>query len=228
MRIHYIQHVPFEELGFLKVLIEKQDFKLSVTKVFENVSFPAMDQFDALIIMGGPMSVHDSDLYSWLIKEKIFIKEAINHNKKILGICLGAQLIAEVLGASVFPNSVKEIGWFSVDFSKTFINYINEEKQNHHVFHWHYETFNLPTGAFPIASSQYCENQGFMLGENILALQFHIEMMRDNVFSIVKHCKDEIKDSATIQTEDEILNNESYFNNIHYLTQKIFCRFFAC
>jgi len=228
MRIHYIQHVPFEELGYFKVLIEKQGFKLSVTKVFEDTSFPDMDKFDALIIMGAPMSVYDLELYPWLVQEKIFIKEAIDNNKKILGICLGAQLIAEALNALVFPNPVKEIGWFPVEFSKTFINYIDEANYNHYVFHWHGETFDLPTGAFRIASSQHCENQGFMFGENILALQFHVEMMKNNISSIIDNCSDEIQLSPTIQTEEEILNNESYFHNIHNLTQKIFSRFFAC
>jgi GMP synthase (glutamine-hydrolysing) len=145
MRIHYLQHVPFEEPGFFKEWSEAKDYQFTGTKFFEDDTLPALDDIDWLIIMGGPMSIYDEIIYPWLTKEKAYVKAAIEKGKTVIGVCLGAQIIADVLGASVYKNNYKEIGWFPVK------KIISEEKnifsdlpEEFLAFHWHGETFDLP------------------------------------------------------------------------------------
>lgn len=124
----------------------------------------------------------------------------------VLGVCLGAQLIAAALGARVFANPVKEIGWFPVypvaaPDSSTFV-FPPAAK----VFHWHGETFNLPPGATCIARSEGCEIQAFQVGNSVIGLQFHLETTAESAQQIVAHCSDELVVSQYVQTEDEILS----------------------
>ena len=114
MHIHILQHVNFETPGLISNWIEKKGHSFSITNFRQGDSLPGFDSFDMLIILGGPMSVHDEDKYTWLKQEKNFIRESINLNKKVLGICLGAQLIADVLGAKVHNMASPEIGWFKI------------------------------------------------------------------------------------------------------------------
>lgn len=112
MKIHYFQHVPFEGPSGIRLWADQYGHKLAGTRFFKNEPLPDIEKTDALVIMGGPMSVHDENRYPWLQREKAFIRECITQEKKVLGICLGAQLIADVLGAKVVPMMQKEIGWF--------------------------------------------------------------------------------------------------------------------
>ena len=114
MRIHYFQHVPFEGLGSIEDWIRSEGYDLFSTRFYRNDPLPELDRIDWLIVMGGPMGANDDHIYPWLAAEKKFIGEAIKKGVRILGICLGAQLIASVLGARVYPNAHKEIGWFHV------------------------------------------------------------------------------------------------------------------
>ena len=114
MKVHVLQHLPFEDLGNIHPLLKLRKAQISYTHFFENPQLPAPDGFDLIIIMGGSMSVNDETEYPWLKEEKQFIREAIHRNISILGVCLGAQLIASALGSRVYRNSNKEIGWFPV------------------------------------------------------------------------------------------------------------------
>lgn len=114
MRIHCLQHVPFEEAEEIAGWAEVKGHELTTTRLYENQALPAIRDFDMLVVMGGPMGVYDEALYSWMTAEKSFIKDAIHSHKLTLGICLGAQLIAEQIGGEVYPNKWKEIGWFPV------------------------------------------------------------------------------------------------------------------
>jgi GMP synthase-like glutamine amidotransferase len=117
MRIHSLQHVPFEDIGSLAQEIATKGHSLSTTHWYKGDSAPALDSFDVLIVMGGPMGVYDDDIYPWLTAEKELIAKAIAADKKVLGICLGAQLIAYVLGAKVTRNVHREIGWFPLQIN---------------------------------------------------------------------------------------------------------------
>ena len=146
MRVHYLKHVPFEGLGAILPWLKERECQVSLTQLYHDEPLPSINDIDWLIVLGGPMSVHDESKYSWLKAEKYFIGQAIETGKAILGVCLGSQLIADVLGSKVYKNPEPEIGWFPIKLS---------EKAARHdlgkllppqaeVFHWHGETFDLP------------------------------------------------------------------------------------
>ena len=206
MRAHYLQHVPFEGLGSIETWLKHRGYEITCTRLFDTEPLPSIDTIDLLIIMGGPMSVNDEQIYPWLAQEKAFIQRAIETGNPVLGICLGAQLIASAMDAKVFPNPAKEIGWFPIHSVKS-----NEEKafsfpEELDVFHWHGETFSLPAGAVRIAESRGCENQAFQLGRHVIGLQFHLETTPDSARAIVENCDDELIDGEYIQAAAAILS----------------------
>jgi GMP synthase-like glutamine amidotransferase len=211
MKIHCIQHVKFETPGTITEWIERKNHFLSTTHLYENESFPATDTFDLLIVMGGPMNIYEYEKYPWLREEKAFLEKTIAAEKAVLGICLGAQLLANVLKAKVFKNNYKEIGWFPVSA-------IKEEKSEIYIlegipdeftaFHWHGDTFNLPEGARWIFKSKACKNQGFIYEDRIMGLQFHLEMSEKTIRNVIENCKDEITEGEYIQSKDEMLDRK--------------------
>jgi GMP synthase-like glutamine amidotransferase len=209
LRIHYFQHVAYEGPGSIEEWVSKSGHLLTSTKFFENQSLPQISDIDWLIIMGGSMSVHDEERFHWLITEKQFIRQAIEAGKKVLGICLGSQLISDVLGARVFKNREKEIGWFDIDFSSSsksgtlFSGF--GDRQN--VFHWHGDTFDLPEKAVLIASSAACRNQAYVLNRKVLALQFHLETTERSLQQMIENGRGELSSGKYIQTEKEIIKN---------------------
>ena len=152
------------------------------------------------------MSVNDEDKFPWLVSEKQFIREVIKSGKLVLGICLGAQLIASAMGARIFPNTVKEIGWFPIHAVHSNDGSVFRFPPSETVFHWHGETFDLPPEAIRLAKSEVCENQAFQLGKSVIGLQFHLETTPESAREIISHCRDELVASTFIQTEDEILS----------------------
>lgn len=206
MRAHYIQHVPFEGLGSIEAWLHTNHYDITSTKLYDGEILPAITGIDLLIVLGGPMSVNDERTYPWLILEKNFINKMINAGKSVLGICLGAQLIANSMGCEVFPNTLKEIGWFPVKglTSKSDSTFHFPEEIT--VFHWHGETFNLPIGAVHLAESKTCKNQAFQIGSHVIGLQFHLETTSITAQGIVHNCRDELTEEQFIQSEEEILS----------------------
>ncbi|MBN2275983.1 MAG: type 1 glutamine amidotransferase [Bacteroidales bacterium] len=214
IKINYLQNAPFEGLGYIETWAEKNHCQLTATKLFENTLLPDIHDFDWLIIMGGPMSVHDEAIYPWLIKEKQFIKSALDAKKSIIGICLGSQLIAEVSGSKVYPNIKKEIGWFPVTVTKNAKEYslFNTIPESFLAMHWHGDTFDLPEGAIHLMQSEICTNQAFIYKERVLGLQFHLEFTPESLKDIINHCRHELIQDETVQSEEEILKNASLCN----------------
>jgi GMP synthase-like glutamine amidotransferase len=206
MRAHYLQHVPFEGLGSIETWLSNAGYEITSTRLFESDGLPEIEEVDLLVIMGGPMSVNDEVDYPWLVEEKSFIKKAIDAGKPVLGICLGAQLIAGSLGAEVLPNAEKEIGWFPVRSVDADNHSVFRFPKQTDVFHWHGETFTLPPGAIRIAQSKACDNQAFQIGANVIGLQFHLETTPVSAQAIVENCRDELVDGDYIQTETDILS----------------------
>jgi GMP synthase-like glutamine amidotransferase len=206
MRAHYFQHVPFEGLGSIEPWLQNAGYEISSTQFFDSGGLPEIGDIDLLVIMGGPMSVNDETEHPWLVKEKNFIRSAVEAGKPVLGICLGAQLIANVMGCKVFPNSVKEIGWFPVEAVESENASVLRFPEETIVFHWHGETFNLPKGAVQLAKSKGCENQAFQIGRNVIGLQFHLETTPVSAQEIVENCRDDLVDGKYIQSETEILS----------------------
>ncbi|MEE9911701.1 MAG: gamma-glutamyl-gamma-aminobutyrate hydrolase family protein [Deltaproteobacteria bacterium] len=206
MRAHFFQHVPFEGLGCIGPWLEAAGFEITSTRFFESTDLPDPKKTDLLVVMGGPMSVNDEGEYPWLVSEKQFIREAIDSGVPVLGICLGAQLIASASGARVYRNPVKEIGWFPIRGISSNDRSVFSFPPSVHVFHWHGETFDLPPGAIRLAESDGCENQAFQFGKSVIGLQFHLETTPEAARDIVSHCRDELSPSQNIQTEQEILS----------------------
>jgi len=205
MRAHCFQHVAFEGPGSIESWLQANGYALSSTRFFESAVLPDPDALDLLVVMGGPMSVNDEDLYPWLAAEKRFVREFIAAGKTVLGVCLGAQMIASALGARVFANREKEIGWFPVRAVGADDGSLFRFPPAETVLHWHGETFDLPAGAIRLASSEGCENQAFQIGGRVIGLQFHLETTPASLREIVANCREELVPARFVQTEEEIL-----------------------
>ena len=217
MNVHYFQHVEFEDLGIIETWMKATSAQVSATKFYKDTSIPKINKIDWLIVLGGPMSVHDEQTYPWLKAEKKFIVEAIENGKIVLGICLGAQLLAYALGADVFPNRNREIGWFPIEgVAQRESSGLKSIVPSHmEVFHWHGDTFDLPTNAVHLARSEGCENQAFCIGERVLGLQFHLEVTPFTVKSLIERCKNDLTTGRYIQSGEEMLSDPSRFHHIH-------------
>ena len=217
MNLHYFQHVPFEGLGSIERWARAVGHAISATRFHCGDAVPRLDDVDWLVVMGGPMSVHDESVYPWLAEEKRFIGQAIAAGKPVLGICLGAQLIAAVLGARVYRNRQKEIGWFPIqiteDASHSALGLVRPEQLE--AFHWHGDTFDLPPGAVHLARSEACEHQAFALGDRVLALQFHLETTPESAAALIEHCGDELVPAPGIQSATAMMADPQRFQGVN-------------
>lgn len=223
MRIHYLQHVPFEGLASIEQWLTTKDHILSGTKFYNGDTLPSVDHLDWVIVMGGPMNIYENDKYPWLTWEKHFLEEAIKKNKIVIGICLGSQLIADVLGSKVYKGQEKEIGWYPIEVTIEAQNYpvCASFSASSPVFHWHGDTFDLPAGAVRLAYSEVCANQAFIYGDRVLGLQFHLESTQDSVRQIIENCASELVVGKYIQKPKEMLARDNYFSNINTAMSKI-------
>jgi GMP synthase-like glutamine amidotransferase len=214
VRVHWLQHVPFEGLGSIAAWLEARQARVTLTRLFAGPALPDPVDLDWLIVMGGPMSVNDEALHPWLRDEKRFIAEAISRGVTVLGICLGAQLIAGCLGARVYRNPQPEIGWFPVERTvpKRPGGAANWLPRTCTVFHWHGETFDLPPGTQQIARSEACENQGFALGTRVIGLQFHLETTPGSARAMLEAGRAEVVPARWIQPEKDILAESGRFD----------------
>ena len=219
MRIHYFQHVPFESPANILNWAKERGHSITGTHLYKNQPFLDFSSFDMLVVMGGPMGVYDDDKYPFLKREKVFIENAINLGKKVLGVCLGAQLIADVLGAKVYKNKYKEIGWFPVNLTEEGKqSYIFKNLPDEFTpFHWHGDTFDLPRGARRIAYNQATQNQAFEIDGRIVGLQFHLETTKESAKELIKNSQEELKEKGKyIQSPEEMLSKDDYFTLIKY------------
>lgn len=206
MRAHAFLHVKFEGLGVIEPWLLEKGYTLTFTRFYEEVVFPNVEEIDFLIVMGGPMSVNDEAIYPWLRAEKEWIRRMIETGKPVLGICLGAQLIASALGSAVYRNKDKEIGWFSIVSTGRTANYdVFHFPRSLKVFHWHGETFDLPKNALWLAKSKACAHQAFQIDRHVIGLQCHLEMTEDSIQTIVEKCHDELVKGDFIQSEEAMM-----------------------
>jgi GMP synthase-like glutamine amidotransferase len=203
MHAHILQHVPFENAGSIAGWLKKQKATTTYTRFFADESLPPTDDPDLVIIMGGPMSANDESTLPWLKAEKEFILNTIQRDVPMLGICLGAQLIAAALGARVYRNSRREIGWFPV-YSVPSEEDAFQFPEAFYAFHWHGETFDIPEGSIRLARSERCAHQAFQIGRHTLGLQFHLETTPENAQALIENCRDEMEKSPDVQTERQI------------------------
>jgi GMP synthase (glutamine-hydrolysing) len=211
MQIHFLQHVHFEGPGIILTWADQQGHRMSCTKLYAEEPLPFPDDIDWLIILGGPMNIYEHDAYSWLIREKQFIEAVIKKNALVLGICLGAQLLADVLGGTVSKNKEKEIGWHSVKMrEEAFESPLFHLFPRHFIpFHWHGDTFSLPPLCHPVAYSEVCENQAFQYSDRVVGLQFHLEYSLESIQLMLHNCGDELTTGPFVQNAEEILSRSS-------------------
>lgn len=226
MNIHSFLHVPFEDLGGIEKWANSKGHALSVTKFYDSTITPDIDNVDWLIIMGGNMNIHEEEKYPWLVKEKQFIKDAINADKVVIGICLGAQLIADALGSKIYPAKQKEIGWLPVNFTEEAHNfdYLSIFPEQLTVFQWHGDTFDTPENAVRVAKSAVCKNQGFVYNNKVIALQFHIEVNDVSVDKLIENCSDEIEEYYTVQSAEEMRKYSASYKKNQRLLEKMLNR----
>jgi GMP synthase-like glutamine amidotransferase len=174
-----LQHVPHENMASLETHFERAGLAWQYVELFRQVP-PRLDlaQAAGLVVLGGPMNVDEVDKFPFLAREVEWIRQAVAAGLPLLGICLGAQLLAKAMGARVYPNAVKEIGWYEIELQPAASDDLlfagSAARQT--VFQWHGDTFDLPPGAVHLALSRQCRQQAFRCGRAAWGLQFHIEM----------------------------------------------------
>ncbi|MCX6938762.1 MAG: type 1 glutamine amidotransferase [Verrucomicrobia bacterium] len=195
MKVHWFQHVEFEGLGLIESWLRARGHEVTATRWWAGeTAGPDTAAAEWLIVMGGPMNIYQHRDFPWLVDEKAAIAAAMDRGARVLGVCLGAQLIADVLGGKVMQNPAREIGWWPLRAVAA-----TEARASRYAFpaeltvlHWHGDTFTLPPGAVRLAESEGCAQQAFAWGERVLALQFHLEMGGSAVAEIAAACADEL------------------------------------
>jgi GMP synthase-like glutamine amidotransferase len=212
VRVHYLRHVSFEGPGAIADWARARGHSLSGTSLHKGEPLPSPDDFDLLVVMGGPMSVHDEREYPWLVHEKALVARSLKAEKKVLGICLGAQILANVLGSRVYKSREKEIGWFPVQLRPEARRSPRTRSwpESFTPFHWHGETFDLPTGSIHLAGTDNCPNQAFEYG-SALGIQFHLEMTPEGARDLIGAGRRELVDGPFIQSEEEVSGIETQF-----------------
>lgn len=188
MRWHCLQHLPDEGPGYAATWLAAHGHSLTFTRLFEpSPIFPALAEFDGLLILGGAMSVYAEDEFPWLAPEKAFLQTTLQAGKITLAICLGAQLVAQALGGEVRPNPEPEIGFWTVRFSAKALTHplLRGWPDKATVLHWHADTFTVPPGAVRVGMSAGCAAQGFVWGDGVIGLQFHPEMTEEMVEKLI-------------------------------------------
>lgn len=211
LHIHCLQHIPFETPGYIAQWVRERNHTISYTRLFEpHHAFPDPGTIDWLLIMGGAMAAYEEDAFPFLKSEKHFISDCIGAGKVVIGICLGSQLLADCLGAKVYPNKQKEIGFLPVllqqaatahPLFKGFPEMLN-------LFQWHGDTFDLPDGATLLASSEACKNQAFIKGKCI-GMQFHWEADSNIICSMLEADRHELEPAPYVHSEEKIKANLS-------------------
>ncbi|MCB9081792.1 MAG: type 1 glutamine amidotransferase [Lewinellaceae bacterium] len=230
LRLHVLQHVRFETPGSILPWAEQHGHSLSFTHYWaQEPTLPTLDTFDALLVLGGFMNVDEEDTFPWLRTEKEFIREAIAAGKKVLGICLGAQLIAAALGASVYSGREKEIGFFPIQYTAEALAHpLFRHFTNPYIaFQWHSDTFDIPGGAQWLATSVACPHQAFSIGNQVLALQFHLEMTSSILHDMLAHDGQELEESGTFiasatQIQRQISHLQQNQQDLFLLLDKFF------
>jgi GMP synthase (glutamine-hydrolysing) len=210
MKVLIVKHIDVEGPGLIEEWLRQEKISYSILDLNPGIRFLKVDDLSHIVLLGGPMNVYEEGSYPFLREEDLFIKEAIQRGKQVLGICLGAQLISKALGAKVYRAPAKEIGWYDVSlteegsrdplfsvFPKTFP-----------VFQWHEDTFDVPKAARLIVTSPSIPHQAFRYGENAYGLQFHLEVTKEMIREWMKPDEEEDKANESLHpaySKEEIL-----------------------
>lgn len=231
MNILIIKHMDIEGPGFIEIFLKQAKIPYQILNLQTNEHFPEIDRFTHVVTLGGSMNVYEEDRYPFLKYEDLFIKEAIQRGKRILGICLGAQLIAKALGAKVFKAPAKEIGWYGVSLTKDGLKdpLFSDFPQEFSVFQWHEDTFEIPAGAKLIVTSSSVANQAFRYGTNVYGLQFHLEVTEQMIHEWLETYEEEFNENEPLFfTKDQIImDTKKNLTQLKIIGMKFLENFFA-
>lgn len=211
MRVAIIQHAPFEGPGAIAAWAGERGHEFALTMAVTG-AFAAPADYDLLVVMGGPMSANDEARFSWLAAEKTAVRAGIDAGKRVLGVCLGAQIVASVLGAAVTRNPEPEIGWFPVTLTPGGrASRVSGSLPDPLVAgHWHSDTFALPEGAVRVASSEACANQAFEYDEGrVVGVQFHLEWTAEGARALVERCSADLVPGTHVVTAEGFIAGEA-------------------
>ncbi len=222
MSVLICKNIETEGPGTIGDFLNKKNIAYTILELSKTADIPDPADFDTLLMMGGPMSVNEDDIYPYIKKEEKLARDFIARDKRVLGVCLGAQIMAKALGSKVYKGASKEIGWYDIDITGEGLRdnriarlaadpQAGDIGRTFKVFHWHGETFDIPDGAVRLASSALYPNQAFRYGKNAYAFQFHIEVHKAMVFEWLKNEAVDIEEIKT-QTEKlyDIYNKRAY------------------
>jgi GMP synthase-like glutamine amidotransferase len=205
VKISVLQHADYEGPGEIAVWAASRGHAVNVQHLYRGDPLPSLDDFDLLVVMGGEMNIYHYRDWPWLKPESAFIKKVLNQGKRVVGICLGAQLIADALGGQVVQNTQIELGWLPVTWTKEARAAFPVLPATSTVLHWHGDTFHLPAGATRLAANEACPEQGFLIANKCLGLQFHMEVDPGLVKQYVSS-QGEWPAGAYVQTPDQVLS----------------------
>ncbi|MBB6691546.1 type 1 glutamine amidotransferase [Cohnella xylanilytica] len=204
MKLVLLKHFSFDDESAIAEWARRKGHSVAMIDPSVEGTLPDIDSFDLLVILGGPMSVYDESGNPWLVREKRFIRNAAIAGKSVLGICLGGQLLAEVLGGRVYRSSRKEIGFHPVRRTHERHPLLEGLPEEFHSYQWHGDAFELPPGAVPLATSEACANQAFAYGPYVLGVQFHLETTPACIGEMLTRWSDELTDAPYVQSADAI------------------------
>ena len=190
MSVLICKNIETEGPGTIEAFLISRKIPYTIVEMSKGEEMPQADDFDTLIMMGGPMSVNEADIYPYIKEEERLVRNFIAKGKRVFGVCLGAQIMAKALGAGVYTGHEQEIGWYDIELTAEGLKDPLMQKLAVHphggdfwrrfkVFHWHGETFDIPEGAVRLARSELYPNQAFRYGSKAYAFQFHIEVNKD-------------------------------------------------
>jgi GMP synthase (glutamine-hydrolysing) len=225
------QHVPYEPLGTLNPMLKRHGYRIRYVNFGRTPGeLPSLDGYNGLVILGGPMSVTDTARYPHLGVEMDLVRDAVARELPVLGICLGAQLIAKALGGEVRRHREREIGWYRLDVTDAAADdpLFGHLEGSEHVFQWHGDTFDIPDGAVHLASTTGCPNQAFRYGERIYGLQFHLEVdepMIERWLNVPHHVAEIAETCGTIDPAAIRRDTPQHIGRLKTLSDRVFGEF---
>lgn len=230
-RVLVLQHVESEGLGIINKAVKQSGIKTDLIRIFKNDRIPkSLEGYNGLIILGGPMGVYEEDIYPFIKDEIALIKNVIRDDSPILGICLGAQMLAKAAGADVYKGKKKEIGWYKIKLSdegkrgSLFIGLPDEFT----VFQWHGDTFDIPENSKCLAFSELFPNQIIKVGKNAYGLQFHLEVTEDMIKNWIDVNDRELASvKSYINPKNILKDTPGNIETIHRYGEAVFSRFFS-
>ena len=225
-----IRNVSYETEGMLEPLLRKEGLALNIVDFQQDpAAAPRLEGHAGLVVMGGPMGANDTDRYPHLARVERLCAQAMEGGVPMVGVCLGAQIMASALGAEVFPNPVREVGWYDLALTETGCAdpLFSRLRRDEVVLQWHGDTFDLPAGAELLASSPDCVNQAFRYGGSAYAIQFHLEILRSMIEEWVRRdaARGWLGKRGRISADRILADTRTYMTRSMDLGRRVFTRF---